>query len=210
MKKTTGPRGMVPQDKVTEDTPMPTSRETEKYFEYGLTYYVSARFACLAGFMPTCGFLSHYALEMFLKGQLSIRNSEDQLRRWGHDLNALWAAFKAEFPATDFTGHDATVADIDDFWLIRYPETLIREGMHGTVNWSGLPGPPATGSSQLPMIPVYNVSLHSLDALVRTLFTVCSINPAFFGGRYNETARQYLFERNQFFTPATLDTSRKE
>jgi hypothetical protein len=191
---------------------MTTTRITQKYFEHGLGYYISARHAAVAGFNPVCGLLAHYAVEMFLKGRLSVGRTEKELKDISHNLNTAWAAFKSEFPAEDLARFDASIADIDRFWHIRYPERLVAEGMIGSVDWSGVAGDhrpvPARLDPSSPGTPRYHLSLHDLDALVRKLFDLCSMNPAFFVAGLSDQALASLYLNNVFFAPDNIDAAR--
>jgi hypothetical protein len=183
-----------------------------EYFKHGPGCYISARYAARATFSPLSGLLAHYAVEMFLKGHLSAGRTERELRAIGHDLNAAWASFKADYPAEDLSRFDATIAEIDRFWRIRYPERLVAEGMQCFVDWSGAAGrerPVSYGDRPSAIrVPSYHLSLHDLDGFVRTLFDLCSVNPAFFVGGMNEQARTYLYAGNAFFTPENIHAHR--
>jgi len=152
---------------------MMITRISEKYIDHGMSYYISARHAALAGFSPVCGLQAHYAVEMFLKGHLSTRRMETELKKLGHNLNLAWAAFKSDYPDKDFTRFDATIADIDCFWRIRYPERLVAEGMRFSVDRSGVAGDhrPVTlyRDPAIPEPPSYHLSMHDLDALPRPM-----------------------------------------
>jgi hypothetical protein len=182
---------------------MSADRFTMNYFRHGLEYYTSARYAAKSAFIPVCGLLAHYAIEMLLKGQLSVGHTEDNLKKIGHDLNAAWVAFKAEFPASDLTRFDTTIAEINRFWRIRYPEKLVVEGMQCSVDWSGVAGDhrPISLDPSAPSIPRYHLSLHDLDALVLSIFELCRVNPAFFLNGMCDDARTYLYFSNAFFKP---------
>jgi hypothetical protein len=99
-----------------------------QYFRHGVEYYISARYAALAWFSPVCGLLAHYALEMFLKGRLSVGRTEKELREISYDSNEARDAFKSEYPAAALARFDAVIAGVDRFWRVRYPERLVTEG----------------------------------------------------------------------------------
>ncbi|HLN26958.1 MAG TPA: hypothetical protein VK395_04395 [Gemmataceae bacterium] len=119
---------------------MLTARITEKYFSHGLAYYISARYAAFAPFSPVCGLLAHYAIEMFIKGRLSVGRSESELRKISHDLITAWMAFKPEYPTENLSRFDAVIEEIHRFWDIRYPERLVIKGMECSIDWSGVAG----------------------------------------------------------------------
>ena len=48
-------------------TPPPDHGPWDQYARYAAEYYIAARFAALAGYMPTCANLMHHAIEYLLK-----------------------------------------------------------------------------------------------------------------------------------------------
>jgi hypothetical protein len=189
---------------------MLATRVMEQYFKHALGYYISARYAAVSSFSPVFGLLAHYAIEMFLKGRLSISRTEKELRDISHNLDDAWAAFKAEYPAEDLTRFDAVIAEIDRFWRIRYPERLVQEGMECSVDYSGIAGGHRPVSlyrdSSVPEVPSYHLSLHDLDELVRTFFDLSSLNPGFFLAGLREHGLTYLYLNNAFFRPGNSNS----
>jgi hypothetical protein len=110
---------------------MTNSDHTALQFEHlGVDYYVAGRSAVLAQRMPLCGNLFHHSIEMFLKARLSHSYSLEELQgRFGHRLQRLWEAFKAEFPGSDLDRFDEIIAGLDRFERIRYPNAVLAEGM---------------------------------------------------------------------------------
>jgi hypothetical protein len=85
-----------------------------------------------------CGNLYHHALEMFLKAGLSRRHSLKSLaskKNSGHKLIDIWNAFKADFPSPELLRFDTTIADIDDFEEIRYPDKIFKNGAQMMIDW---------------------------------------------------------------------------
>ena len=183
----------------TPPTP-PTSISTpdaERHFlEGAVQYYVAARSAALARLIPVTGNLYHHSLEMSFKARLSQTHSLKTLSRrpFGHDLGELWKAFKADFPATDFSRYDATVSALDQFERIRFPDNIINEGAEMLIAWdtrfkmgSSLNSPPTRR---------YELDILGIDRLVDDIFTACSRNPAFFMAGMSEYAREAITRQN--------------
>ena len=88
-------------------------------------YYATARFVMHAGCAPVCGNLFHHAVEMFLNVGLAQRRELSDLERMRHKLKEkLWPAFKEDFPNPHLTQHDKTIACVDKFEDIRYPDEM--------------------------------------------------------------------------------------
>jgi len=112
----------------------------------GAFYYISGRYSVIAGFLVVQANILHHGVEMFLKAILSradmperIRQYGHQKKGYGHSLVRLWQELKARNPAIDFTSHDGTVAALDKFEDIRYPEELVSGGAQIVVNIHDVP-----------------------------------------------------------------------
>ena len=163
----------------------------------GVQYYTAARSAVLAGLSPVCGNLYHHAIEMLLKARLSQTHSLERLSRrpFGHNLCALWNAFKAEFPTAGLDQFDETVATLDRIERIRYPDATIEEGAEIIIQWE--PGPASsTYAPEITPPPRYQIVVTEIDWLVARIFEVCSRNPAFFTGSMNDYAREAIMRDN--------------
>jgi hypothetical protein len=123
----------------------------EAFVGLGLQYYVAARSAAWAGLVPVCGNLYHHALELLLKAGLSQNHSLKELGKkpFSHDLSNLWNTFKAEFPSTELPQFDPTIADIDDFEDIRYPDKVLKNGATMRVEFVAHPVQIIASSMQL-------------------------------------------------------------
>jgi hypothetical protein len=66
------------------------------FFQNACQYYVAGRYAAFAALNPVAGNLLHHAIEHFLKGGLSKTKSLAELKRLGHSLPKIWAAFKTQ------------------------------------------------------------------------------------------------------------------
>jgi hypothetical protein len=168
-----------------------------KFMSLGVQYYTAARSAVLAGLVPVCGNLYHHAVEMLLKACLSQTRSLEELskRPFGHSLCPLWNAFKAEFPAANLNHFDDTIATLDRFERIRYPDETIEEGAAFIIQWDPAP----VSSTYAPGItptPRYQIVVTDIDRLVARIFQVGSKNPLFFTRRMNEYAREAIRRNN--------------
>ena len=143
--------------------------------------------------MPVAGNLYHHAIEMLLKARLSDTRSLEVLSRrpFGHCLQALWNAFKAEFPGVGLAQFDGTITTLDPFWDLRYPDTVIQEGAQIFFQWT----PGISTSTFAPGItppPRYDLVVTDIDSLVARIFEVSSRNLAFFMNGMNEYARNAI------------------
>jgi len=166
-----------------------------QFLRLGVQYYVAGRSAVLAALLPISGNLFHHAIESFLKARLSQKLSLQKVKalggRTGHELPPLWDAFKTEFPMARLEEFDGTIADLEHFERLRYPDAVIKEGAEilvGTGTFIGTPGAnPA---------PRYQIDTLVIDHLVAKIFEVCSRNPAFFTGGMNSYAREAITRNN--------------
>jgi hypothetical protein len=58
----------------------PADHLVDELFKYGSQYYVSGRYAVLAGLIPLGGNLHHHAIEMLLKGALAKSMTSQKLK----------------------------------------------------------------------------------------------------------------------------------
>jgi hypothetical protein len=115
-------------------------------------------------------------LEMFLKAGLSRKYSLRELRKqFGHELIAIWNAFKADFPSPALLEFDATIADIAGFEDIRYPDRVLKYGVQIRIDYRSVPQQSAPSSP-----PEYKLDFYEIDRLVGAIFGVSSLNPLFF------------------------------
>src|SRR5207248_6494099 len=149
-----------------------------EFLKLGVQYYVAARSAVMAHLLPVCGNLYHHSLEMLLKAGLSRQLSlRDLQNRFGHRLPEIWPAFKAQFATGgELDQFDATIAKLQDFEDIRYPDKVLKLGAQMLVEWNGTPGTGGFASSP----PLYQLNVNDLDRLVAKIFEVSSRNPLFF------------------------------
>src|SRR4051812_553060 len=101
------------------DTNPESSRQMQaaksEFFSTGMQYYVSGRYAVIAGLIPVAGNLLHHAVEMFLKGGLASSMELNRLKRLGHHLPKTWNAFKDRLARNGFERFDPVVASLHAF-----------------------------------------------------------------------------------------------
>jgi hypothetical protein len=165
----------------------------QEYFDLGSRYYSAARFAAIAGFAPIAGNLFHHALEMFLKGGLCRKLDEKERKNLWHKLRKIWTEFKLMVADPSLNKFDATIASIDDFEEIRYPEATVRNGIQVFINLRKPDPTMPIGSPGRPE-PVYNIVVDELDELVKVIFEKCHRNPKAI--RLSPDALKYLEQWN--------------
>ena len=167
----------------------------ELFFGSATQYYVTGRFAVLAGQSPVAGNLLHHAIEMYLKGGLSKTRSLRQLKQLSHRLPAVWLEFKQEFSACDLDEFDSVVAALHEFEELRYPDSIAAHGARITMGIEpfGPMGPQSASRTE----PNYQLFLDDVDALVRAVFSAVPVNPQFFLGSLPSRARESLLHANK-------------
>jgi hypothetical protein len=172
----------------------------EHFLSLGVQYYAAARSAVLAGLLPVCGNLYHHAIELFLKARLSQNFPLEQLRkqggRAGHELPLLWNAFKTEFPGAGLEQFDDTIASIERFEGLRYPDAIIAEGAQMILLWDPSPFPTGQISGTTPPPLRYEIVVTDIDRLIVKIFEVCSRNPMFFTNGMRACARDAITRDN--------------
>ncbi len=165
------------------------SREEMQFLSIGVEYYIAARSAAREGLINVVGVLFHHAIEMCLKARLSHQHGLKKLSQkpFGHDLDALWHEFKAQFPQANLNRFDHTIQAVDAFWKIRYPDKIVAEGAQIILNWDPCPG---TGRPASP--PCYEIVVTDIDHLILDVFKICSRNFSAFVGGKNEYKRDAL------------------
>lgn len=148
----------------------------------GTFYYIAGRYAALAHFMVVHANILHHGVEMLMKASLAKGDSASRIREYGHpkrgyghSLGKLWQEVKIRNPRSDFARHDATVATLDKFEDIRYPEDLLRDGAQIVINLHDVP--PAPPGNTTPTVPSFELSLPAVDRLMALLFELVKYNP---------------------------------
>lgn len=118
-----------------------TRAEAQKHFpgdyelrslDYGMQYYVAARFAAVAGHMPVSATLAHHALEAMLKASASRGATKELILKFkdresfGHDLGRLWTAFATQHPTLKLHGFKTLIQELNKFEKIRFAEQLME------------------------------------------------------------------------------------
>ena len=166
-----------------------------QFFTQATQYYVTGRYAALAGLSPVAGNLIHHAIEMYLKGTLAKTLTLGELKKLSHNLPKVWEAFKVQAADPALAAFDFLVSSLDAFEEIRYPDLIVARGMAATV---GVSRGTVTRSAATPSRPepTYEVYIEETDALVGKVFEVAAVNPAFFLTGLSKRCREYLTESN--------------
>jgi hypothetical protein len=171
-------------------------RLREEYINYGFQYYMLGRCGVAAWAHPVAGNLFHHAIEMLLKGGLCPHTTEDGRIKTGHRLPRIWKAFKAQYDASgQLARFDALVRRLHKYEDIRYPEKIAKLGLESSFCWGNAP-PPKTAGKGVRSSRTYHLSVGEIDALVKAICQVCSINPKFFTARFQPPGSTYLRHEN--------------
>lgn len=145
--------------------------------------------------LPVIGNLFHHAIELYIKGYLSIKLTENELLSYKHNLKELWKVFKQEVNELELDNFNELIATVHKFEDIRYPDKIHREGAMIFVD---------IGKGKSYMLPrrpeaEYRINVWQIDALVKILFAKASFNPPFFftPALGNKDASKYLKKLNK-------------
>jgi hypothetical protein len=176
------------------------------FFSNGTQYYAAGRYAAFAGLIPITGNLLHHAVENYLKGGLSKAKTSGKLKALGHNLPAIWRAFKVQVNDASLARFDIVISTLHDFEDIRYPDSVVANGMNCTIDITkaGAAGAvaleaklSATSAAAKPKEPNYSLCLEEIDELVAALFVAASRNPkAYLGSMFKPEAKAYLIKDN--------------
>ena len=172
----------------------PAERLQMSLFQLATQYYATGRFAALAGVVPVCGNLLHHAVEMYLKGALARVLDVRQMRDLGHDLQQIWTLTKQTYPASNLASFDVAINRLDPFERLRYPDALLREGAQIRLTrlrseWLPMPNPTRPE-------PSYDLVIEEIDELIKVIFGIANLNPAFFATGVNPRALAAIGEQN--------------
>jgi len=181
----------------------PSSELTEiAFFRSATQYYIAGRYAGLAGLFPVCANLLHHAVEMYMKGALSRRQTLAQLQDMRHNLKRIWSRFKTTFPDPGLLQFDAAIGALHKFERLRYPDEELKKGAIGQFSVLRADATKVKSFGKTPP-PVFTLVLEDVDHLVRSIFESTNANPHFYLVSINKAANQYLMERNEYpFPPA--------
>ena len=168
---------------------VPLSNEEQQFLNIGVEYYIAARSAAREGLTNVVGILFHHAIEMCLKARLSHQYGLKELSQkpFGHDLDALWRKFKAQFPRANLNRFDHTIQTVHAFSNIRYPDKILAEGMQIFLDWV-----PVAGAARSASPPCYEIVVTDIDHLILKVFEISSRNFSAFAGGRNNYARDAL------------------
>ena len=170
---------------------MGNDRTKMEFFELGIHYYIAGRYAVFSGLVSIAGNLHHHAVELLPKGCLSDGVDFANLKKLRHSLTNLWDTFKKINPDSQLLEFDQTINDLDHLEDLRYPDE-IPKGKVVSISPGGIVKPvvpPQRGKE----VPIYSLSYTELDKLVKALFRIGSINPAFFVDRLRKEAKHVPF-----------------
>ena len=127
---------------------------------------------------------------MFMKGYLSASLNLKELKKQGHRLETLWRLVKETSTSDGLGKLDRTVLELDKFEGIRYPDSMLKDGMMSILTFEDdlFDPTPIQERSE----PVYQVAVRWIDELVEFIFGLSRLNPGFFTERLNECAKEYL------------------
>ena len=168
--------------------PVDPSKLSQELIERGLQYYVSGRYATIAGYLPVAANLYHHAIEMLLKGSLAKTHTEARIRSLHHNLKRAWRLFKAGAKDPTLDKLDSTVAQLNKFEDLRYPN--MRHGMFVVIYFGPEPEEPrGVGGERY-----YKISATEVDELVKAIFDHSPhLNPKFFQNRFRTKDAQEFF-----------------
>ena len=169
----------------------------EQFLTLGVQYYVAGRSAALLRLIPVSGNLLHHAVEMLLKGVLSLHHSPDEIRRHRHRLPELWEKYKERHDTGQLREYDQLIIGLHAFEDIRYPDNIIRSGAAMSVGFGGTAHADPAGASGAKE-PAYALDVCEIDRLIATIFRTSSFIPAFFTGKLTSDARRILGEGNEW------------
>ena len=164
-----------------------------RYFEAGVGYYLTGRFAWLAGAVPVAGNLFHHAVEMFLKGHLAATTTEEERKGLSHNLPRTWVQYKRTVLDATLDQFDGIIEAVDHFENLRYPEKvenyIVQFASTGPFIY---PTGPAVGMST----PTFTVVVNEIDALVAELLRHANYSTWRFAAHFPEGARAFLKRDN--------------
>jgi hypothetical protein len=165
-----------------------------QFAELAGQYYAAGRFAALTHCIPVAGNLLHHAVEMFVKCALTRTHSLAELKTFGHKLPALWVRFKEIHTALNCAHLDDAIAELDRFERLRYPDSVVREGMQvvmsvSRAHFARLPKGPQ---------PPYHLVLEDVDEVSLISASASGLSSQVFKRNHGEIALRYMYLHNQY------------
>lgn len=171
-------------------------RLKSEYFNIGTQYYLAARFLAFPPQAPVVGNLFHHAIEMYLKGHLSVKLPESYLKgTLRHKLENIWREFKNDAPHPALARFDKTIAALHRFESIRYPEEIVKKGMLVKISFEK--PPPEVRSGVRRKEPKYEAIISDIDELVAVIFEKSSVSPSYYAMSLSDEARACLTRWNK-------------
>lgn len=164
------------------------------FFRLASQYYVAGRFAALTRLMPVSANLLHHAIEMYLKGALATKLTLSELKKPSHHLTKVWEMFKSHFNDPALAVFDSAVAELDKFEAVRYPDSIITDGM--AVQLALFHGDLVPSVQNSSMSATYQLVLEDVDALVKVIFEKARVNPDFYFSELSGDSLRYLSDKN--------------
>ena len=170
---------------------------SEQCLTFGFQYYVAGRSAALVRLVPVSGNLLHHAVEMILKGVLSVHYSPEQLRVDGYSLPKLWDKFRQRHEMGQTSDHGKLITELQAFEDIRYPDKIILNGASMSVGF-GDTARTERSDALGGVEPEYAVDVCKVDCLIATIFRRSSFKLDFFLAKLTLDARRILGEGNEW------------
>ena len=170
--------------------PLDPQKVRAEYCKTGFQYYLTGRFAAIAGLIPVAGNLYHHAVERLLKAALAAHFTEAERKKLSHNLTGIWDSVKGHYPQTNLMEFDSTIETLDPFESIRYPERILEKGLVGGINWR------QTDTSEIEGYQVHKIVVPDIDRLIARLFELCSMNPVVMTFNIGEQGKAVLRDDN--------------
>jgi hypothetical protein len=174
----------------------PSQDQMAAHFEFArlaTQYYASGRFAALSHCIPVAGNLLHHSIEMFLKCFLVKTLTLKELKTLGHNLSVLWSRFSQLHPDPTHATLDSAVAELEKFERLRYPDSIVLEGMQvsfviSKAHYSPLPAGPQ---------PPYHLVLEDIDNIAKIVANASGLKRTTFTSGLSAQALKFLQVHNE-------------
>ena len=173
----------------------PSSEQMAAHFEFARLagqYLASGRFAALSHCLPVAGNLLHHAIEMFLKCVLVKTLTLKELKGLGHNLSTLWARFAQLHPNPAHASLDAAVEELERFERLRYPDSVVLEGMQALFSIARAHFSPLPAGPQ----PPYHLILEDIDFIAKIAAQASGLNRVAFTSGMSEQGIHFLQVHN--------------
>lgn len=125
---------------------------------------------------------------MFLKCVLVKTLTLNELKTLGHNLTILWNRFTQIHPNPTHATLDSAVAELEKFERLRYPDSVVLEGMQVSFVITRAQFPPLPAGPQ----PPYHLVLEDIDAIAKIAAQASGLTQAAFTSGLSEHALQFL------------------